>query len=131
MDAKRVYRVTVRGRFADLTDVARSYLVRAQPEHDIFVSAFTPEGTFTYDERVLFFNLRYEIRCTDDADPSVVALEEAGTFLRTMGFGYKALRADVVDASAIWDDVERARGVIGADRAIPDDRSISDDPSPG
>jgi Family of unknown function (DUF6204) len=107
-----VYRVTVRGRFRELTDEARRYLARAQAEHDIFMSAFTPEGTFTYDARLAFFNLRYEIRSTTDAadpatDPATTALAESELFLRTMGFGYSHLRTDVVDATAIWDDAAR------------------------
>ncbi len=109
---ERVFRVTVRGRFSDLTEQSRQYLVGAQPEHDLFVSAFTPEGTFTYDARIQFFNLRYEIRCGGD-DPqalaAVTAEVEAETFLRTMGFGHRALSVDVVDASAIWDGVARRR----------------------
>ena len=47
-----MYRVTVRGRFAALDDTKRSFLKRTQPEHDLFKSAFTPEGTFTFDEMV-------------------------------------------------------------------------------
>jgi hypothetical protein len=108
MSSDRVHRVTVRGRFHQLSDEARRYLVHAQPEHDIFVSAFTEEGTFTYDERIAFFNLRYEIRgAHDDASAAATASEEAGLFLRTMQFGYQGLRADAVDVSAIWDDVAR------------------------
>ena len=111
MSDQRVFRVTVRGRFHDLSDAARRYLVGAQVEHDIFVSAFTVEGTFTYDERIAFFNLRYEIRgADDDAAAATAALEEASRFLRTMRFGYQGLRADAVDTSAIWDDVARKRG---------------------
>jgi hypothetical protein len=106
MSKQRVYRVTVRGRFAGLTEEARRYLVHAQPEHDIFVSAFTPEGTFTYDSRMMFFNLRYEVRCATDTehvvDPSAVALAEAEAFLRTMGFGYSHLKAIPFDVSAVW-----------------------------
>jgi hypothetical protein len=101
---QRVHRVTVRGRFVGLSDEARRYLVRAQPEHDIFVSAFTPEGTFTYDDRIMFFNLRYEVRCGVDGDPSAVALAEAELFLRTMGFGHSGLKAVAFDVSAVWDD---------------------------
>jgi hypothetical protein len=44
---EKVFRVTVRGRFADLTHDARRFLVAAQSEHDIFVSAYTAEGTLT------------------------------------------------------------------------------------
>lgn len=109
MDDTRVHRVTVRDQFADLSEATRAYVVASQPDHDIFVSAFTEEGTFTYDDRVLFFTLRYEIRCAADVDPSRAALTEAEQFLRVMGFGYKSLRAKAMDVSAIWDDVERSR----------------------
>jgi hypothetical protein len=110
MSTERVHRVTVRGRFHQLSDEARRYLAQAQPEHDVFVSAFTAEGTFTYDERIAFFNLRYEVRgADDDADAGARGLVEAEQFLRTMKFGHQGLRVDVVDAGAIWDDVARRR----------------------
>lgn len=100
----RVYRVTVRGQFHQLTDQARRYLVTAQPEHDIFESAYTIEGTFTYDTRIQFFNLRYEVRLASD-QPSTAAgetgLREATAFLQTMGFGHHRLKVDVVDLSAM------------------------------
>jgi Family of unknown function (DUF6204) len=102
--------VTVRGQFADLTEEAHRYLAGAQPEHDLFVSAYTPEGTFTYDKRIAFFNLRYEIRGDQEATTSsaeAAAMAEAELFLKTMRFGFKKLRATVVDASAIWSDVQR------------------------
>jgi len=106
----QVHRVTVRGRFAGLTDQAQRYLAGAQAEHDIFRSAFTEEGTFTYDERVQFFNLRYEVRGAADADEAGAhGLVETEQFLRTMGFGYKGLTVNVVDVAAIWADVERRR----------------------
>ena len=104
-----VFRVTVRGRFRDLTDAARRYLSGAQPEHDIFRSAYTEEGTFTYDERVQFFNLRYEVRGGDAAAAEETGRSEAEQFLRTMGFGYTGLTVNVVDVGAIWDDVQRRR----------------------
>lgn len=103
--------MTVRGRFHQLSDEARRRLVAAQPEHDVFLSAFTAEGSFTYDERIAFFNLRYEIRGhDDDASAAAAAIDEATRFLRTLGYGFQGLRADAVDASAIWDDVARKRG---------------------
>lgn len=103
-ESSTVFRVTVRGRFADLTDRAQRYLVGCQADHDIFRSAYTPEGTFTFDERILFFNLRYELR---ESGPDAAALaeleglEEAARFLETMGFGYTGLRASVVDMSTM------------------------------
>ena len=106
---ERVFRVTVRGRFDALTDEARRYLAGAQAEHDIFVSAYTPEGTFTYDSRILFFNLRYELRsaaANASTQVSAAAIQEAELFLRTMKFGHKNVRVtEVADATAIWDDV--------------------------
>ncbi|CAB4886542.1 unannotated protein [freshwater metagenome] len=109
-EAAQVYRVTVRGRFGALSDEARRYLVGAQGEHDILVSAYTPEGTFTYDARIDFFNLRYEVR-VGGADPHTVAsnqaLGEAATFLRTMGFTHRDLKVTVVDMSAIMAELDR------------------------
>ena len=111
--AERVHRVTVRGQFRDLSEQSRQFLVRSKADHDIFVSAYTPEGTFTYDDRIQFFNLRYEIRCGGDDPIGLAAMTgevEAETFLRTMGFGHSELKVDVVDVSAIWDGVARRRG---------------------
>jgi hypothetical protein len=110
VSSAQVHRVTVRGRFHLLADEARRYLVQAQPEHDIFKSGYTTEGTFTYDERIAFFNLRYEVRgAADDEAAGAAGLREAELFLRTMGFGFRRLTVDVVNATALWDDVERRR----------------------
>jgi len=109
----RVYRVTVRGRFHELRDEARRQLASARAEHDIFRSAYTPEGTLTYDARIDFFNLRYEVRAASADDAATHALVEADTFLRTMRYGARDLRPNVVDVSAIWDDVDRRRPTRG------------------
>ena len=89
--------------------------MRSRAEHDIFVSAYTPEGTFTYDDRIQFFNLRYEVRAASADDAAVAGEVEAETFLHTMEFGHGDLKVEVVDVSAIWDgirgDVARRRGV--------------------
>ena len=98
----RVYRVTVRGRFGDLTEQARHYLVSNQAEHEIFNSGYTSEGTFTYDSRIDFFNFRYEVRVIDD-EPQAAAetnsLVETEAFLRTMKFGYRDLKVESVEAA--------------------------------
>lgn len=105
MSSERVYRVTVRGRFKDLSEQARSYLLKAQSEHDIFKSAFTAEGTFTYDEKVQFFNLRYEVRTADGSEAAgLIAQNEAEMFLKTLGYSSHPLKASVTDASAMWGD---------------------------
>lgn len=115
----RVYRVTVRGPFKDLTSQTRAWLHASADEHGIFLSSFTPEGTFTYDKQLDAFNLRYEVRLADDNpsdgtnalttadasttphDPSGIALAEASMFLQTMGIGHGALRAAVMDMNAM------------------------------
>ena len=104
-ETSRTFRVTVRGRFSGLTDQARRHLVDAQADHDIFRSAYTAEGTLTYDPKIDFFNLRYELRLAGD-EPATAAgelgLAEAELFLRTMGFGHRDLKVNVVDMSGIW-----------------------------
>jgi Family of unknown function (DUF6204) len=106
-----IFRVTVRGQFKDLTDEARAYLVAAAEEHDLFMSSFTQEGTFTYDKRLQFFNLRYEVREATEAtdatpektavNPDVIALREAELFLRTLRITHGPLRAAVMDMTAM------------------------------
>ena len=112
--AQQVFRITVRGRFDRLTDEARRQLAAAVEEHEIFRSAYTREGTFVYDARLDFFNLRYEVRVdADEAEPlelaNVLALHEAETFLRTMRYGYRSLKVQAVDVSALWLDAEQRR----------------------
>ena len=102
MTDNRVFRVTVRGQFTNLSDAARGYLMKAQAEHDLFVSAYTPEGTLSYDERILFFNMRYEVHAESEEKALASSLLEAETFLQTMGFAHKQLKANAVDASQIW-----------------------------
>jgi hypothetical protein len=98
----QVFRVTVRGQFTNLSDEARRYLVKAQAEHDLFVSAYTPEGTLSYDERILFFNMRYEVHADSEEKALASSFLEAETFLQTMGFAHKQVKANAVDVSQIW-----------------------------
>ncbi|MFN8024052.1 MAG: DUF6204 family protein [Acidimicrobiales bacterium] len=108
--AVRVFRVTIRGRFRDLSPEARARLVAAQPDHDVFLARYTHEGSFTYDERIQFFNLRYEVRADDAELAGVTAQVEAETFLRVLGYAHHPdLKVDVVDATAVWDDADRRR----------------------
>ena len=99
--ATYVHRVTVRGQFQGLTDRARSWLRASLDEHDLMRSSFTEEGVLTYDAHLRFFNLRYEVRVRDAADPCEVALSEAERFLRVLGLGHGPLRAASMDMSAM------------------------------
>ena len=107
MSSERTFRVTVRGRFHELSERSRAYLQGARAEHDIFVSAYTQEGSLTYDDRIDFFNLRYECRASDSDSAAIECLEEAERFLATMQFTHRDLRVNVVDLSAMWDDAAR------------------------
>jgi hypothetical protein len=49
--------------------------------------------------------LRLEIRIVaeqDDEVATILGLQEAELFLRTVGFGYKALRAAATDMAEVW-----------------------------
>ena len=105
--ADLVFRATVRGRFGALPDDVRAYLAGAQAEHDIGLSAYTREGTFVYDGKLDFFNLRYEVRATDADAAGATALSEAETFLRTLRIPHRALKVTIVDMGAMWDAAER------------------------
>jgi hypothetical protein len=61
--AEHIFRVTVRGRFYDLSPHAPASLAHALDEHDVSRAAYTREGTRTFDRRLDFFSLRYELRC--------------------------------------------------------------------
>ncbi len=101
----RVCRVTVRGKFGSLDEATHAYLTREQPEHDIFKSAYTVDGTFTYDGRIQFFNLRYEIRCDGESDdPETLARQEAELFLRTLKIPHVITKVSVVDTSTMWNE---------------------------
>jgi hypothetical protein len=102
---ERIMRVTVRGRFGELSERASEYLQANQRDHQVPNSAYTPEGTLTYDSAIDSFSLRYEIRLVSD-QPEAAATErgvgEAEHFLRAMGFDHRPLRASVTDAAAAW-----------------------------
>lgn len=112
------YRVTVRGRFGALDERAQRFLASEQANHDIFKSAFTAEGSFTYELVTKFFNLRYEVRSGDGpAAAGELARVEATRFLNTMfprcsfpgsitpGPGSdRALKVNVFDTSTVWNE---------------------------
>jgi hypothetical protein len=111
-ETDRVFRVTVRGQFDDVSAPTRALLLASLADHDILRSAYTPEGTFTYDRALAFFNLRYELRASGPDARELVeleALDDAERFLAARGIGAKRLRADVVDMSAMTDVLRRRR----------------------
>ena len=103
-----VHRVVVRGQFADLTEDQRAALLAEVDDHDIFRSSFTEWGTFTYDDRLINFNFRYEVRADSEAepadDPTEVGMARAQASLAEWGLGAKHLRATAADMAAMWTD---------------------------
>ena len=103
----RIYRVAVRGRFADLTDDARAQLVAEAPQHDtVSVGAFTDEGTFTYERAVDFFTFRFQLRARGDdarAEAELDAIERAERYLSGRGLGFRDLKVQATDMATVWD----------------------------
>lgn len=107
--ATHIYRVTVRGRFADLDEAARSALLEEADDHEALRAAFTVDGTLTYDRRLDFFSFRYEVRVRSDEgeDPTERAFAEAVArahrHLTQRGLGYRHLNPTGSDLTRIWD----------------------------
>ncbi len=105
-----IFRVVVRGQFAGLDGETRTRLLAEAEKHDFLQSSFTTTGTFTYDRRLVAFNLRYEIRFGDadlPADPEEAArtegIDRAQVWLDGAGLGAKHLRATATDMASMWE----------------------------
>ena len=109
----KIYRAVVRGHFSNLDDAMRKALIADADIHTYFDSAFTPDGTFTYDKPLVAFNLRYEMRFVPD-DPSdpddavtvteveAAAMERATAWLDAQGYGRRNLTVSVTDMASMW-----------------------------
>src|SRR6478609_3988535 len=95
--AVRTYRVQATGRFSGLTPAVRSQLRDEQAEHDLLVSAWIPQGTFTYSPSLTRFTLRYLLVASEDtaAEADEAALIEAELlatqYLESRGITHKPL----------------------------------------
>ena len=87
---------------AGLTPAIKAELREDQADHDVLVSAFTPEGTFTYTPSLTRFTLRYLLKLTDlpaaEADEAVLVEGEllAADFLESRGITHKPLTVSAV-----------------------------------
>lgn len=88
----RTYRITVRGRFTDLTVAQRERLRSEQAEHDMFAAKYTPDGAFLYGPELVGYQFRYllsvEEASPEDADlaAQLEAEELAEAGIRERGF---------------------------------------------
>jgi hypothetical protein len=101
--AVRVHRAIVRGRFAELDDDARARLTADLDAHAGLPGGFTPEGTFSYDARLDFFTLRYEVRTEDDEEAEDLAEARALADLRRSGLTHGPLTVRATDMASVWD----------------------------
>lgn len=102
----KIFRVVVRGQFAGLDDAQRVALLDKAAEHDYLKSAFTKDGTLTYDEQLVAFNFRYEVRhaepVPDEETIGATSVERATKTLGGMGLTAKHVRSTVTDMATIW-----------------------------
>jgi hypothetical protein len=105
----RTYRVIVRGVFAGLDEGQRTALREAAADHDVFVSAFTEEGTLTYDGHLSAFSHRVVVQVEagpdEDDDAHAAGQLSAMEQLDAAGLGYRTLRSTVT----CMDDVKIRR----------------------
>lgn len=112
MTTTRTYRVQVTGQLAGVAPETRAALRADQAEHDLLLSAFTPEGTFTYAPSLTRFTLRYLLEVVDrpaaEADQDVLVEGEllATDHLTSRGLGHKPL---TVSATCLQDVKVRRR----------------------
>jgi len=91
--------------------MARTQLRAEQAEHDVFLAAFTPEGTFTYTPTLTRFTLRYHLEVSEasaaQADEAVGVEGEllAIQFLESRNITHKPLTVTAV----CLDDVKTRR----------------------
>jgi hypothetical protein len=94
--------VQATGQFAALTSAFSAQLRDEQADHDVFVSAFTQEGTFSYTPTLTRFTLRYLLELSEgsaaEADEAAVVEGEllAADFLESRGITYKSLTVSAV-----------------------------------
>ncbi|GAA3820946.1 MULTISPECIES: DUF6204 family protein [Amycolatopsis] len=104
----RTYRVTVRGRFENLTAPQRERLLEEQEAHDVFASRFTPEGTFLYTPQLIGYQFRYLLHVEEDSpeDADLAAQLEAQE-LAEAGMRARGLQGRIVEISlTCLDDVK-------------------------
>ncbi len=111
MSTTRIFRVTVRGRFADLDEAARARLVAGLAEHDVIRGGFSEAGPLSYDRSLDFFAFRYQVReRADDAEPAAEVLARALERTEALaiarldadGLGHRDLKVHGTDLADIW-----------------------------
>jgi hypothetical protein len=108
----RTYRVTVRGRFEEVSAPQRERLREQQEAHGMFASRFTPEGAFLYTPELVGYQFRYllHIQENNSEDADLAARLEAQE-LAEAGMRERGLRGRIVDISlTCLDEVKIRKG---------------------
>lgn len=125
----RIFRVLVRGRFAEMSTSTRDRLIAEAGSHDVFAAAFTPKGTFTYEPSLHALTFRCEVREKGDDAEAVAsdrACEMAVEYLDAHGIAYGDLSVTASDMAAVWrsrDDRNERGGPASA--ATPHDGTVA------
>lgn len=93
-----MFRVTIRGVFEGLTEENRAALLAGA---DTFRTAFTEEGTFTYDRGLSAFTFRCQVPAEAHGDGDAEATGRAMAALSAHGYPHRVLRVGVTDLRAI------------------------------
>jgi hypothetical protein len=105
MPEEHTYRVTVRGRFADLDDPARTRLLAVADQHDMLTAGGFPEdGALTYDHALDFFSFRVQLRSEVEATDRTVCDRGrtlAARAVEALEVDYRDMRASATDMDLI------------------------------
>jgi Family of unknown function (DUF6204) len=95
--SSRTYRVIVRGVFDGLDDDRRAWLRDRAAAHDLFASAFTEEGSTTYDGALAAFSHRVVVHVDagpgEEAEACTAGELSALQWLEDAGVGWRRLRS--------------------------------------
>ena len=107
--SSRTYRVTVRGVFDGLDDARRAWLRDRLVDHDLFASAFTAQGSTTYDGSLAAFSHRVVVHVDpgpgEEAEACTAGELSALQWLEDAGVGRRRLRS----TATCTDDVKIRR----------------------
>jgi hypothetical protein len=102
-----IFRVLVRGELTAITDDDRPRLlnIAGREPHQ---AAFTELGTLTFDDRLVTFGFRVQLRERSERadDAAAVVIERASALaaerLAELGVTYRNLRVDASDMAQVW-----------------------------
>ncbi len=111
MTTTHIFRITVRGRFADLDDAARARLRDALADHDVIRGGFSEAGPLSYDRSLDFFTFRYQVRERgEDGETAAEVVDraqarteaDARARLAALGVGARDVKLHATDLADIW-----------------------------